>query len=321
MAVSATRLGFEPIVREGCLRETLPTIFFDPATLESIRQTAQRAFDADIEPLAGILWGRRSPSGFSVTNWRPVEGGVQRLLRTLTENDPSEEPIGCLQSKHHGEPRLTSAELYAARKAFPNVPVVVLGLRPSAQRPLRVTSYALAQEGRTGEDLAVREFLLYAPENTPTVAATTTPSLGFDFYGLWPAALILLVAMLGILFVQIGSRSASRASTRSGALTIESYGTQRLLRWSPIDAAERATLVINRGGAPEIIALSQSQYRAAVFTLPPETSGDVEFVLRAHRDGESLSEAHLLVVEGPMSLSAALSEPGRRSPHSGQRRR
>ena len=321
MAVSATRLGFEPIIRDSGLRETLPDIIFDPAAMESMRQAAQRAFDADADPLVGILVGRRSRTGFSVTNWRPAESGLRRVLRTMRENHPSEEPLGWLQSKHPGEPRLTRSELDAARRAFPDVPLVVLGLRPSAQRPLRVTSYALSKEGETIDERPFREFLLHTPEITPAVAVAPTPSLALDFHGLWPAALILLVAMVGILLAQMGSRPAARASTRSDALTIESHGTQRLLRWFPHDEAERATLLINRGGAPQTIALSQSQYRIAVFTLPSEPGGDVEIVLRAHRDGQTLSEAHLLVVEGPTALSAALSDPARRSPHPRQRRR
>ena len=124
------------------------TVAYDAGVLESMRRVAQAAFDADGEPVLGLLLGRRTSAGGSVTAWLPAttlttgrDANLRRAIELARMEYPGEYPIGWFRSKHRGEARLSSEELESAGEVIPGGAPIALVLRPSSQRPLRVASY------------------------------------------------------------------------------------------------------------------------------------------------------------------------------------
>ena len=139
------RLSSSSFVAEPVERAT---VAYDAGVLESMRRVVQAAFDADGEPILGLLLGRRSAAGASVTAWLPAttlttgrDDNLRRAIELARMEYPGEYPIGWFRSKHQGEARLSSEELESAGEVIPGGVPIALVLRPSSQRPLRVSSY------------------------------------------------------------------------------------------------------------------------------------------------------------------------------------
>ena len=137
----------------------VPAISYDAPVLEALRRVAQAAFDANQQPVTGILLGRRTPSGVSVTAWLPVkcslasrEANLSRAIELGRLEYPTEAAIGWFRSKHQGEARLSTEDIESVSALIPGVPVLSLVLRASSQRPLRVAAYLpLADVAPAGE--------------------------------------------------------------------------------------------------------------------------------------------------------------------------
>jgi hypothetical protein len=155
------------------------TISYDPGVLESLRHAAQTAFDADTQPILGLLLGQRTPAGPSITAWLPAysagpnaatqgrEPNLSRAVEIARMEYPGEYPIGWVRSKHQGEARLTTEELQTAGVISSPLAVV---LRPSSQRPMRVASYlSVAGTPLVGER-PFQEFFIH-----PNQASATPP--------------------------------------------------------------------------------------------------------------------------------------------------
>ena len=147
-------------------RET-PAIVYEPAVLEALRWVAQAAFDADQQPVIGILLGRRTPSGVSVTAWLPVKASLlsrganlSRAIELARLEYPTEAAIGWFRSKHQGEARLSTEEIESVSAVIPGVPVLSLALRPSGQRPLRVAAYLPLADVAPAGERPLQEFFI-----------------------------------------------------------------------------------------------------------------------------------------------------------------
>ena len=284
-------------------------IIYDPAAMESMRHAAQDAFDADTPAIVGLLLGRRRASGLSVTSWTLAAPGLAPAIQLARERLPNEEILGWFRTKHQGEPRLTTAELEAAQRAF-GVPPLALVLRPSGQRPLRIASYLPARDGQWAGERPLQEFFLYSPEIplSPSEAPQlATAPVGFRW--IWAGATLLLAA-LAFLFVQLWPTAPARPPRQTG-LRVEESGSQRILHWQADASTQRATLIIGR----VTTTLPATQYHLGAFVLPPESTGeDLDVLLRVESADRQVSESRLRLVALPPAVKAL-------RPRSGNRRR
>lgn len=162
-------------------------LHYDPAVLESMRRAAQTAFDSEGKPVLGILLGRRTHTGTSVTAWLPAhafpsgqEANLARAYELARLEYPSEEALGWFRSKHQGEARLPTEELERSANLLPGGQSLALVLRPSSQRPMRVSSYVrTGDEPITGER-PTQEFFIHpagsaeAPQHPAARSANAT---------------------------------------------------------------------------------------------------------------------------------------------------
>lgn len=144
------------------------SIHYDPAVLESMRRAAQAAFDSEAKPILGVLLGRRTLSGTSVTAWLPAhafpagqEANLTRAYELARLEYPSESALGWFRSKHQGEARLSTEELDSTSQLLPGGQSIALVLRPSSQRPLRVSSYLPAGDSSLAGERPTQEFFIH----------------------------------------------------------------------------------------------------------------------------------------------------------------
>ena len=304
------------------------TIAYDAGVLESMRRVAQAAFDVDGEPVLGLLLGRRTAAGFSVTAWLPAttlttgrDNNLRRALELARLEYPGEYPIGWFRSKHQGEARLSSEEMESAGEVIPGGTPLALVLRPSSQRPLRVSSYLpvagipmagerpfqefFIQRGALGSSLGA-SYPRPAQRPDGDVQADTAPrrslgrfrpsmeSLRWGF----PAGLLILIALAAVFVARVQSdepvlpftvtakgSSAAPAKLFPEPLRISSSGQQWLIRWDARGPVERATLVIGRDAKSERLSLTPSQYAAGTHTMA-QHAGDLTVLLRTERSGK-----------------------------------
>ncbi len=296
------------------------TIAYDAGVLESMRRVAQAAFDADGEPILGLLLGRRNSAGGSVTAWLPAstlatgrDANLRRAIELARMEYPGEYPIGWFRSKHQGEARLSSEELESAAEVIPGGVPIALVLRPSSQRPLRVASYLPSVGSPMAGERPFQEFFIQ-----PGVAAASLPvaarpaelkvvgrsgaerfrasmeNLRWGF----PAGLLILIAVAAVFIARVQSADptlpAAVIATGSAPapakllpepLRVSAAGKQWMIRWDGRSPAERATLVIGRDGKTERLALSSSQYATGAYTIAQHV-GDLEVLMRTERSGK-----------------------------------
>ncbi len=310
--LSSSSFAAEPVERA--------TVAYDAGVLESMRRVAQAAFDADGEPIVGLLLGRRNLAGASVTAWLPAtmlstgrDDNLRRAIELGRMEYPGEYPIGWFRSKHQGEARLSSEELESAAEVIPGGVPIALALRPSSQRPLRVSSYLPVPGIPMAGERPFQEFFIQAGASSATSGASPRPaaprvgagsgaerfrssveSLRWGF----PAGLLILIALAAVLIARVQSVDptmpaaviASNAATAPvkllpEPLRISATGKQWSIRWDARTATERATLVIGRDGKTERLALSPSQYATGSYTIAQQ-AGDLEVLLRTERSGK-----------------------------------
>ena len=323
-----------------------PTISYEPTVLEALRRLAQAAFDADQQPVVGLLLGRRTPYNASITAWLPAntlttgrDANLSRALELARLEYPTETPIGWFRSKHQGEARLGTDELESAGNVIPGGIPIGLVLRPSSQRPLRVTTY-LPQPGiPVAGERPFQEFFLHPdqkPVNFSAVSASAMPATQVQFSdrsrstnrfqasveGLrwaFPAGLLILVAITALGTAQIQTadavvplavlaKSANPAPARKmpDPLRISARGNQWLLRWDSRASADRATLAITRNGQKQSIALTSREYAAGSYSLPAVAGDDVEILLRSQKGNQAAVEVRTRVVGSATALPPSL---------------
>ncbi len=319
MAAPATAAHERSVVLETT------TVYYDPGLMESLRRAAQAAFDADAPSVLGVLVGYRKASGLSITGWMAASSAdLTQAIAMARENQPGLEIVGWFRTKHQGEARLTTAELEAGQCAFGNMarPVAVV-LRPSGQRPVRVTSYQAGSNSAWAGERPQQEFFLPSPEITLnsslapraediTSAASTKalPSHGSpehqnpSYQSRWIAAVFFSATILmALLAIWMPWRAASSQSVANlVTLRMQEAGDQRILHWSTDPTAKGASLTIVHATRHETIRLSPSEYLLANYALPPEFVGkDLEVVLRV--ESHKASETRLRLVASPTSAS------------------
>lgn len=296
------------------------TVAYDAGVLESMRRVAQAAFDADGEPILGLLLGRRTSAGGSVTAWLPAttlttgrDANLRRAIELARMEYPGEYPIGWFRSKHQGEARLSSEELESAGEVIPGGVPIALVLRPSSQRPLRVASYLPVVGVPMAGERPFQEFFIQAGAAAASLPGAERPaelkvvgrsgaerfrasmeSLRWGF----PAGLLILIAVAAVFIARVQSADptlptaviASNAATAPvkllpEPLRVSATGKQWLIRWDARSTAERATLVIGRDGKTERLALSPSQFANGSYTIS-QHSGDLDVLLRTERSGK-----------------------------------
>lgn len=305
------------------------TIAYDTGVLESMRRAAQSAFDADSQPILGLLLGRLTPHGPSVTAWLPAtslptgrDSNLSRAIELARLEYPGEYPIGWFRSKHQGEARLTTDELQTAGEVIPGGTPLALVLRPSSQRPLRVASYLPVAGIPMTAERPFQEFFIHPgaarslPTPRPPAAALDTPARSgrrfrASMEGLrwaFPAGLLILIAVAAVSIAQVQSedpvlpftviaKSANLVSAKvlPEPLRVSADGQQWLIRWDARTPVERATLVIGRDAKNQTLALSPSQYAAGSYSVP-QHAGDLQVLLRTERSGKVASEIRTRVV-------------------------
>ena len=296
------------------------TVAYDAGVLESMRRVAQAAFDADGEPILGLLLGRRTSAGGSVTAWLPAttlttgrDANLRRAIELARMEYPGEYPIGWFRSKHQGEARLSSEELESAGEVIPGGVPIALVLRPSSQRPLRVASYLPVVGVPMAGERPFQEFFIQAGAAAASLPGAERPaelkvvgrsgaerfrasmeSLRWGF----PAGLLILIAVAAVFIARVQSADptlptaviASNAATAPvkllpEPLRVSATGKQWLIRWDARSTAERATLVIGRDGKTERLALSPRQFANGSYTIS-QHSGDLDVLLRTERSGK-----------------------------------
>ena len=317
------RLSSSSFVAEPVERAT---VAYDAGVLESMRRVVQAAFDADGEPIVGLLLGRRSSAGASVTAWLPAttlstgrDDNLRRAIELARLEYPGEYPIGWFRSKHQGEARLSSEELESAAEVIPGGVPIALALRPSSQRPLRVSSYLPVPGIPMAGERPFQEFFIQPGASGTALAGSgpsgvnsrpVPPKVGIGSgaerfrssveslrWG-FPVGLLILIALAAVLIARVQSVDptlptaviASNAATApvkllQEPLRVSAAGQQWLVRWDARSAAERATLVIGRDGKTERLALSPSQYATGSYTIA-QHAGDLEVLLRTERSGK-----------------------------------
>ncbi|MBY0502904.1 MAG: hypothetical protein K2X03_03275 [Bryobacteraceae bacterium] len=123
--------------------------------------------------------------------------------------------------------------------------------------------------------------------------------------------LLFAVAVLAGLAIGQWRREPDSLPHRGTAqLRVETYGSQRILRWDADGSVDHASL---RVGA-ETILLTGSRYHLGLLNLPelPERA-DVEIVLEGQRGAAVITEDRLRLVASPGDLPAdTLAAPKRR---------
>ena len=314
--LSSSSFPAEPVERA--------TVAYDAGVLESMRRVAQAAFEVDGEPILGLLLGRRTPAGASVTAWLPAttlttgrDDNLRRAIELARMEYPGEYPIGWFRSKHQGEARLSTEELESAGEVMPGGDPLALVLRPSSQRPLRVSSYyPIAGHPMAGERPFQEFFIQPGAPGTSGVGAGQRqeatsalkvvkgstaerfrPSMESLRWG-FPAGLLILISLAAVFIARVQSTDLTLpAAVIAGGVTpplvkvlpeplrVSANGKEWLVRWDARSAAERATLVIGRDGKTERLALSPSQYATGTHTIS-QHAGDLEVLLRTERSGK-----------------------------------
>ncbi len=306
-------------------RET-PAIAYEPAVLEALRRVAQTAFDADQQPVTGILLGRRTPSGVSVTAWLPAkasslsrESNLGRAIELGRLEYPTEMAIGWFRSKHQGEARLSTEEIESVSPVIPGVPVLSLVLRPSSQRPLRVAAYFPLADVPPAAERPLQEFYLQ-PNQVAELAeagplremSPVAPVLGLGLSRgerfrasvermrwAFPAGLLVIVGIVAVgtarlqgddpsppFAVLAKSANAAPAKPMPEPLRVSAKGKQWLVRWDTRPAADRATLAISLDGQKQLIALTPSQYVSGAYSVPMAAVENDMEILLRRQQGE-----------------------------------
>lgn len=315
--LSSSSFAAEPVERT--------IVAYDAGVLESMRRVAQAAFDADGEPVLGLLLGRRTSAGGSVTAWLPAttlttgrDANLRRAIELARMEYPGEYPIGWFRSKHQGEARLSSEELESAGEVIPGGVPIALVLRPSSQRPLRVASYLPALGIPMAGERPFQEFFIQPGARGASLPGAGAAGLderraeskvvgrsGAERFRVsmeslrwgFPAGLLVLIALAAVFMARvqpadptlpmavIAGAAAAPAKLLPAPLRVSAAGKQWLIRWDVRSPAERATLMIGRDGKTERLALSPSQYATGFYTIA-QHAGDLEVLLRTERSAK-----------------------------------
>jgi len=310
------------------------TIWFDPQVLESMRRVAQSAFDANVLPVAGILLGHRTSGGVRVTGWLAAATVALAVDRARVEH-PEQAPLGWVKSKHQGEARFALDDLEKLGPVTAGVLPLAVVLRPSSQRPMRAACYWSSPGVALASERPAQEFFIQPGEQAAAPSQNAVPIVprvdpeASPFRNLWmvdqpgsgasmqpvsrfeesiarlrwalPAALLIVVTLAGLAIRVFYSDplvpfavSAATQPAKPDPLQISAIGEKWLIRWQP-GAAERATLVIDRGHGQDAISLTKSQYALGTYRISQQ-DGDVEVLLRTVKTGEPTSEIRARIV-------------------------
>jgi hypothetical protein len=325
----------------------VPIITYDAGLLEALRHFAQAAFDADHQPVLGLLLGRRTPHGAIISAWLPAQSlntgrdaNLARAAELARLEFPGEYPIGWFRSKHQGEPRLAAEEIQSAGHVIPGRVPLALVLRPSSQRPLRVAAYFPLPGASHTMERPLQEFFVHPGQEQPLAArsaqwvpsahpaspvASGAPANRFQasLEGLrwaFPAGLLVVVALAGMSIAQwqsdapvlpltVAANSAAPIEVQASAppLGVSSRGKQWILTWAPEKNVGAAALLVTLDGRTQTVDLDPSQYEAGSYPLT-QRNGDVEIALRTQRANHEAVEIRTRVVGTATTRPAAPAE-------------